>query len=160
MIEAPGCGGKTAQAVKTAAAFSDVNGAPQRRGLEEVEIVEIESSCTDSGAARKPARASGTHLLGETHVDHMTGLAALDETQDTVGDEAAHSPANGVGGETRTTSEPEDGELEAKLSLQAAVAEEMRVNNTVGGGQAEARGQEILELFPHLFGVGFFGWHG
>jgi hypothetical protein len=53
-----------------------------------------------------------------------------------VGDEAAHSPANGIVGETRTTSEPEDGELEAKLSFEAAVAEEMRVDHAVGGGQA------------------------
>jgi len=90
----------------------------------------------------------------------VTCLAAFDETQDTVGDEAAHSPANGVVGETRTTSEPEDGELEPKLSFEAAVADEMRVDRAVGGGQAQTRDQKVLELFPHLFGVGFFGWHG
>jgi hypothetical protein len=50
--------------------------------------------------------------------------------------------------------------LEAKLSFQAAVAEEMRVDDAVGGGQAQTRDQEVLELFPHLFGVGFFGRHG
>ena len=66
----------------------------------------------------------------------MTRFAAFDETQDTVGDETAHRPANGVVREMRTTSEPEDGELQPKLSLQAAVAEEMRVDDAVGGGQA------------------------
>jgi len=66
----------------------------------------------------------------------VTRFAAFHEAQDTVGDEAAHSPANGVVGETRTTSEPEDGELEPKLSFEAAVAEEMRVDRAVGGGQA------------------------
>ena len=90
----------------------------------------------------------------------MTRFAAFHEAQDTVRDEAAHSPANGVVAETRTTSEPEDGELEPKLSFEAAVAEEMRVDHAVGGGQAQTRDQKVLELFPHLFGVGFFGWHG
>ena len=89
----------------------------------------------------------------------MTRFAAFDEAQDTLRDEAAHGPANGVVGETRTTSEPEDGKLEPKVSLEAAVAEEMRVDRAVGGGQAETRDQEVLELFPHVFGVGFFGWH-
>jgi len=42
MIEAPGCGSKAAQAIKTAAAFSGVNGAAQPRRFQEVEIVEIE----------------------------------------------------------------------------------------------------------------------
>ncbi len=82
------------------------------------------------------AWASGANLTGEAYLDQVTGFAAFHETQDTVGDEAAHSPANGVVGETRTTSEPEDGELEPKLSFEAAVAEEMRVDDAVGGGQA------------------------
>lgn len=90
----------------------------------------------------------------------MSRFAAFDEAQDTVRDEAAYSPASGVVAETRTASEPEDGELEAKLSFEAAVAEEMRVDDAVAGGQAQARDQEVLELFPQLFGVGLFGWHG
>ena len=80
------------------------------------------------------ARASGTHFTGEAYLDQVTRFAAFDEAQDTVRDEAAHRPANGVVGETRTTSEPEDGELQAKLSFEAAVAEEMRIDRTVGGG--------------------------
>ena len=82
------------------------------------------------------AWASGANLIGEAYLDQVTGFAAFHEAQDTLRDEAAHGPANGVVGETRTTSEPEHGELEAKLSLEAAVADEMRVDRAVGGGQA------------------------
>jgi hypothetical protein len=136
VIDAASCGSKAAQAIKAAAAFSDMNGSPERRRFEEVEIVEIEAARTDSGAAGKPAWASGANLIGEAHVDHMTSFAAFHEAQDTVGDEAAHSPASGVVGETGTASEPEDRELEAKLSFEATVAEEVRVDDAVGGGQA------------------------
>lgn len=160
VIDAASCGSKAAQAIKTAAAFPGMNGSPERRRFQEVEIVEIEAARTDSGAAGKPAWASGADLIGEAHVDHMTGFAAFDEAQDTVGDEAAHSPASGVVGEARTASEPEDRELEPKLSFEAAVAKEVRIDDAVGGGQAQTRDKEVLELFPHLCGVGFFGWHG
>jgi hypothetical protein len=44
MIEAAGCGSEAAQAVKTAAAFSGMNSAAQRRMLQPVEIVEIEGA--------------------------------------------------------------------------------------------------------------------
>jgi hypothetical protein len=157
VIQAAGCWGNAAQAIKAAPAFSGVNGPAQPRGFQEVEVVEIESASTAFCAAGNVAWASGANLTGEAHLDQVTGFAAFHEAQDTVGDEAAHRPANGVVGETGTTSEPEDGELEAKLSFQTAVAEEMRVDHAVGGGQAQARDQEVLELFPHLFGIGFFG---
>jgi hypothetical protein len=66
----------------------------------------------------------------------VTRFAAFEEAQDTVGDEAAHRPANGVVADTCATSEPEDGELQAKLSFEAAVAEKMRVDDAVSGGEA------------------------
>src|SRR5260370_4018457 len=34
----------------------------------------------------------------------------------------------------------------------------MRVDDAVGGGQAQAR-RKVLELFPHLFGTGSFVFH-
>ena len=135
MIEAAGCGGKAAQAIKTAAAFSGMNGPAQPRGFQEVEILEVEGASTASGAAGNLAWASGANLTGEAYLDHVTRLAAFHEAQDTLRDEAAHRPANGVVGETRTTSEPEDGELEPKLSFETAMADEMRVDHAVGGGQ-------------------------
>jgi len=39
------------------------------------------------------------------------------------------------------------------------VTEQMRIDDTVGDGQAETR-RQVLELFPQSFGAGFFGFHG
>ena len=79
--------------------------------------------------------ASGAKLAGKANLDHVTGFGTFEEAQDTVGDQAAHRPANGVVADTCAMSEPENGELQAPLSFQAAVAEEMRVDNAVGGGE-------------------------
>ena len=46
MIEAAGCGGNTAQAIKAATAFSRMNTAAQGRMFQPVEIVEIEGAST------------------------------------------------------------------------------------------------------------------
>jgi hypothetical protein len=67
-----------------------------------------------------------------------------------VDDEAADSPANGVVGEVRATSEPQDGELQPKLTFEAAMAKEMSVDHPVGRGEAQTRGQVVLEFFPHV----------
>ena len=136
VIQAASCGGNAAQAIKAAAAFSGVNGPAQPRGFQEVEVVEIEYASTPCCAARNLPWASGANLTGDAYLDQATRFAALHQAQDAVTNEAAHSLADGRSGKVRTTSQPGEGELESKLSLQAAVAEEMRVDDAVGGGQA------------------------
>ncbi len=89
----------------------------------------------------------------------MARLAALHEVQDTARDEAAHGPAHRVVGQTTAASKPRNGEAQAKLSLEAAMVEEMIINDTVGGGEAETRREKILELFPHVCGIGLFDFH-
>ena len=49
MIEAAGCGGNTAQAIKAATAFSRMNKAAQGRMFQPVEILEIEGASTARG---------------------------------------------------------------------------------------------------------------
>jgi hypothetical protein len=136
MIEAAGCGGNAAQAIKAAPAFSGVNGQTKPRGFQEVEVVEIECPSTACCAGGNLAWASGANLVGDAYLDLVTRFAALHQAQDAVADEAAHRLADGLCGESRAAREPGEGELEPKLSLQAAVAEEMRVDRAVGGGQA------------------------
>src|ERR1700738_4293444 len=46
MIEAAGCGGKAAQAIKTAAEFSGMNSAAQGRRFQKVQILEVEGAST------------------------------------------------------------------------------------------------------------------
>jgi hypothetical protein len=98
-------------------------------------------------------------LSREAHVNNVARFSALDQAQGTARDEAAHGPAHGVVGETGTASEPEDGKTEAKLSFEAAVTKKMRIDGAVSGGQAQTK-REVLELFPDMCGVGFFGFHG
>jgi hypothetical protein len=136
VIQAASCGGNAAQAIKAAPAFSGVNGPAQPRGFQEVEIVEIDRASTPCCPARNLAWATGANLTGDAYLDHVTRFAALHQAQNAVTDEAAHSLADGRSGEICTTSQPGEGELESKLSLQAAAAEEMRVDDAVDGAQA------------------------
>src|SRR5260370_15733066 len=85
----------------------------------------------------------------------MARFAGLHEGQEGAGDEAADGPAQGVGAETDTPSEPGNGKAELKLSFQATVTEKMSKDDAIGSGQAETR-RQVLELFPHPFGAGFF----
>src|SRR5260370_12897589 len=89
----------------------------------------------------------------------MARFGAFQETQDAARDEPADGPAHGVPAETDTPSEPGNGKPELKLSFQAAVTEKMSIDDAVGSGQTETR-RQVLELFPHPFGAGFFGFHG
>jgi hypothetical protein len=100
------------------------------------------------------------NLAGQTHLDHVTRLAAFDEAQDAAGDEAAHRPAHGVVRETNPASEPGNGKVELQLSFQASVTKEMRINSTVDKGEGQTRRKKVLQLFPHEFGVWFSGFHG
>src|SRR5713101_4524759 len=88
----------------------------------------------------------------------MARFAAFHEAQDASRDEPADGPTHRVAAEADTPSEPGNGKPEPKLSFQAAVTEKMRIDDAVGGGQAQAR-RQVLELFPHLFGTGSFVFH-
>jgi len=35
----------------------------------------------------------------------------------------------------------------------------MRIDRSVDGGEAQPRDEQVFQLFPDLFGVGFFGFH-
>jgi hypothetical protein len=50
--------------------------------------------------------------------------------------------------------------MKAGLALEAAVTEKVIINGAVGGGEAQARRETVLELLADEFGVGLFGIHG
>jgi hypothetical protein len=82
----------------------------------------------------------------------------LHQAQDTAGDEAADRPAHGAERETSATSKPRNRKAEATASFEAAVTKEMGIDDAVGNREAETRHKKVGDLFPHVFGVGFF--HG
>jgi hypothetical protein len=62
---------------------------------------------------------------------------------------AAHGRAHGFSTKASAAGEPGDGKAEPKLSLKAAVAHEMIVDDAVRDGETESRDEQILDLFPH-----------
>ncbi|SRR5229473_4212417 len=159
VVEAAHLGCKPAPAVKTTAAFPDVDGPTAISMFEEVELLEGVVASGDQRAGGNWSGAGGRKLLGQANLDHVTLFAAFYQAQDTAGDEAADGPAHGVVSEAGTTSEPRNGKAETTLSFEAAVTEEMRIDDAVRRGQAQTR-RKVLELFPRLFGVWFFVCHG
>jgi len=159
MVEAASTDGERAQAIKTTTAFAQMDGAAQSWMFEEVQLLEVAGASGAQGARVDGMGGDGGNLLRQADLDHMARFAAFHEAQDAARDEPADGPAHGVAAEADTPSEPGNGKPEAKLSFQAAVTEKMRIDDAVGSGQAETR-REVLELFPHPFGVGFFDFHG
>jgi hypothetical protein len=136
-----------------------MDGAAQSRMFQKVQLLEMIGAIGTQGMGVVWTGGDGGNLLRQADLDHMARFAALHEAQDAARDEPADGPAHGVVAEADTPSEPGNGEPELKLSFQAAVTEKMRIDDAVGSGQAETR-RQVLELFPHPFGVGFFGFHG
>ena len=135
-----------------------MDGAAKGWMFEEVQLLEMIGAIGTQGAGVVWTGGGGGNLLGQADLNHMARFAALHKAQHTARDEPADGPAYGVAAEADTSSEPGNGKPELKLSFQAGVTEEMRIDDAVGRGQAQAR-RKVLELFPHLFGIGFFVFH-
>lgn len=159
VVDAARTNSKPAKAIETTAAFPQMDGAAQGWMFEEVQLLEMVGAIGTQGARIVWTGGDGGYFLGQADLDHVARFAALHQAQDAAGDEAPHGPAHGVAAEADTASEPRNGKPEPKLSFEAAVTEEMRIDDAVGGGQAEAR-RQVLELFPHLSEVEFFVFHG
>ena len=127
--------------------------------FEEVQLLEVVGAIGAQGAGVVWTGGDRGNLLGQEDFNDMARFAAFHKAQDAARDEPTDGPAHGIAAETDTPSEPGNGKPELKLSFQAAVTEKMSVDDAVGSGQAETR-RQVLELFPHPFGVGFFVFHG
>jgi len=144
-------GGKAAQAIKTAAAFSGMNGPAQPRDFRKSRSSKSKAASTASGR-----RASGVGERREPHwgayLDHVTRFAAFTRrktpcatrrrtAQRTRCGETVHERARGwrIGAEALLR----DGYGGRDESNHAVVVDRRR------------RGPGVLELFPHLLAVGF-----
>src|SRR5216683_637117 len=140
-----------AETIKTMAAFAEVDGLAQGAGLEEVEAFEVGGLRGAGGAA---------NLVGQADIDDVAGFAATDEVERTEDDEAADRFTHRAGADANAAGKPGHGEAELELAFETAVADEMRIDGAVGDGQAQAREEEVLELFPKTFNIQFFAFHG
>ena len=89
MVEGAHEGGKVAQTVKAEATLARVDG--RRRTL-----VFMKSVSSRLAARGRGAGARCPNLVGQAHLDHVTGFGAIDQAQSAVVDEAAYSVARGV----------------------------------------------------------------
>jgi hypothetical protein len=156
-----------AQTIKTMAAFAEVDGLAQGAGLEEVEVFQVGGLRGAGGAADGDgtryggqAGAKAANLIGQEHVNNVAGFAATDEAERTEDDEAADRFTHGAGADADAAGEPRHGEAELVLAFETAVADEMRIDGAVGDGQAQPREEEVLELYPEVFEIQFFAFHG
>jgi hypothetical protein len=162
-----------AQTIKTMAAFAEVDGLAQGASLEEVEVFEIGGLRLAGGAAggdgarhsgysryRGQAGAKAANLIGQEYTNDVAGFAATDEAEHTEDDEAADGFTHGAGADADTAGEPGHGEVKLVPAFETAVSDEMRIDGAVGDGKVEAREEEVLELYPKMFEIQFFAFHG
>src|SRR5579859_2891222 len=84
MVEALERRGKPAQTVKAEATLAGVDGHAKCPGSQEIGVLEIDGASLSvrraGGVARPGAiEAGGVNLLGQAHLDQVTGLAAFDQ---------------------------------------------------------------------------------
>src|SRR5258707_3967406 len=103
------------------AALAGVDGLAQRHTVQKVHLLDVHC-----GAGARPSflgdRATldaiephGTNLAGESHLRHVPGFAALDQTQSAVGYEPAYGPAHRPRGEPNAACQPHEGKLKAEI---------------------------------------------
>lgn len=161
MVEALYTRVRAAQAIKTEAGLAGVDGPSQRLGVQEIRLFQVEGGNLRSGFAGCGRIGTGNgDLFRQAHFDDMTGLAAFDQAQDAVIDEATHGRADGAGAKASATGEPVHRKVELELAFEAGVAEEMEIDDLVGDGETQSRDEDVRELFPDEYGVGDFGFHG
>src|SRR5258708_38599944 len=89
----------------------------------------------------------------------MAGLAAVKQAQSTKLVQAAHRLAHRSIGKTQFGGYRHYRKLQAELAYNERMAEQMGIDGAIENGQAETRGENILELHPEESGVQFFKIH-
>jgi len=160
VVEALHLRADAAQAVKADAPFAGVDGLAELGGPHEIDFLEVAAVRSGNGDLRLgSASASAGNLFRQPNVHHVTRFAALDQPQCAVLYEPAQRGAHGVLGEAKIPRQPNNGKMKARLAFKAAVPEKVVINGPVGGGEAQTRGQSVLELLADEFGAGLFGFH-
>jgi hypothetical protein len=148
-----------AEAVKADAPFAGMNGPAVLGSAHKIDFLEVTAGGRRNGRERLGSASSAGNLFRKPNVHHVTGFAALDQTQCAVLHEPPQRGAYSIHGNPKIPRHPNHGKTKARLALQAAVPEKMVINGSVGGGEAQTRGKSVLELLADKFGVGLFGFH-
>lgn len=160
--------GEKTQTIETTPGFARMDGVAQGIGAQEVRLFEFDTGSWPDGAVLIVLglvsrnhfwRKVRENLFGQAHVHDVTGVAAFDQAEGFEVDEAAHRARRRFRGHADATSQPGHGKPEPQLSFHAAMAQKMTIDRTVHARQAQARHEQVVQLFPDEFGIGFFGFH-
>src|SRR5436305_6472734 len=89
----------------------------------------------------------------------MTDVCAFDQTQNAFIYEPAHGLARTPTCNAHVVGLPYNGKAQPELALEAAVAEQMRIDRAFEGGDFESRREKVFEFFAHLYSVDLLGFH-
>ena len=92
-------------------------------------------------------------------MDDVASLAAFQQLHYTLTNKAAQGPAHGIIAKANIAGHPGYGKTKAGLPFQAGMPEKVGIDGPLRWGEMQARGQQVLELLPDKFGIGFFGFH-
>jgi hypothetical protein len=98
-------------------------------------------------------------LLWQANVHHVADVAAFDQAQSSDVDQAAHRLPRASAGNAQIVGQPDNRKAQAKLALEAGVAQEMGVDRTVEDRKFEAGRENVFQLFPHFDTIEFLGFH-
>lgn len=160
VIEAPLAGVGPSETIKTPAMLPRVDGWAQPCILEKIHFFQIALGLPSNTAILAKVGPQRANLAWQMHLDQVTLLAPFDQAQSPEVGEAAHGVAACFSGNAHAAGQPAHREAEAKLSLKPAVPQEKAIDRAVRGGEAQARRENILKLFPHTQGIGYFAFHG
>jgi len=92
-------------------------------------------------------------------VHDVTGLAAFDQAQRPMVEEAMQPVARGSNAETYAMGKPRDRKADTHLAFQAAVPQQKGVDRMVNHRQLELWNDIVVELFPHTSSIEFVVVH-
>lgn len=146
-----------AQAIKTAAAVACEDGAAVFGSLKEVDGFQIFS------VTRARHHAAGD-FARERYLDLVALIAALADAKKALSAQASQDVAHRAARKTRADGECARGGVKDAKSLQAAAADQIRVEHAVGGGEGKGRRKMVFNVGPEEGGVGrmvarVFGFH-
>jgi hypothetical protein len=159
MIQAVVTAGSLAKTIEAEARFAGVDGQAKRTRSPEVQLFEISAAGRHRTGGCGLVGVRGTDLPRQQNLDHVTDVAALDQSQNTFLHQATHGLSNASGGNAHIVGQPHNRKAQAELSFVAAVPEQMRVDRAVEDGEFEPRREDVFEFFTHLYSVEFCSFH-
>jgi len=160
VIQAVRAVGDPAEAIKADATLARVDELAQGARAHEIHVLEDGGEGQlDAIAGSDPVGAQGADFAWQAHFHDVADVAAFDQTQSSFMNQTANREPHALARNSQIVGQPWNRKAKAHLALKAAVAQQMRINGAVEDREIEARREKVLEIFPHLYTIDFFGFY-